>query len=104
MGVIDKFINNFQSRNQKFKEYQEDDRIQSQLHERKLSHNERVLNKLLEEQRQKDIANQLRFMEKQRKVDELQKSRDFMKFNPNLWNDSSILKQKSILKSGGNCI
>lgn len=101
MGVIDKFINNFKGRNAKFKEYQEDDRIQRQLSERKLSHNERILNKLMEEERQKQIRNQLDFMVKKRKMEELNKERNFMKFNKNMFNNSSLLKAKNIFKSGG---
>ena len=101
MGVIDKFINNFKSRNQKFKEYEEDERINRQLSERKLSHNERILNKLMEEERQKQIRNQLDFMVKKRKMEEIDKERNFMKFNKNMFNNSSLLKAKNIFKSGG---
>lgn len=101
MGVIDKFINNFKSRNAKFKEYQEDERIQRQLSERKLSHNERILNKLLEEERQKQIRNQLDFMVKKRKMEDLNKQRNFMKFNQEWFNNNSILNQKNVFKSSG---
>jgi hypothetical protein len=98
MGIVDNFINNFKSRNEKWKEFQENDKLNNQLEERKLSHNERILRKLVEEQRQEEIKRQLKFLSWKQQRDEQRKAREFMKFNPKLWNDNSVLRQKNIFK------
>lgn len=103
MGIVDKIINNFRAKNERWKEFEEEDRVQNQLQERKLSHNERVLNKLMEEERQKRIKNQLKFMEGRRQMQEEQKARQFMKFDSQIWNDNSVLKQKNIFKKNNKC-
>jgi len=67
----------------------------------KLEEIKKVMDKLMEEERQKQIRNQLDFMVKKRKMEEIDKERNFMKFNKNMFNNSSLLKAKNIFKSGG---
>jgi len=46
------------------------------LNERKLSHNERVLNKLMEEERQENIKKQLKLLNMKRRFEDKKRVRD----------------------------
>ena len=58
MGLTDVF-NRWKHRNEVFKELQDDDRASEKVQERKLSANERELNKILKAKREDQIKTQL---------------------------------------------
>lgn len=102
MGLIGNFINRSRERKRKIEEYEENDRISSGIDERKESHNERELKKVLEKERQEAIKEALIWEEKCRQLRERKHSRDAMKFNPGMFNNDSILKEKNLFLRGGN--
>lgn len=89
MGFLKGIIENSKNRNRRLKEAQEEERIQRKVHERNLGHNEREFNKMLEQERQKEIAYGLKFMNFKRRWEDNQKSRQMMQFNANLWSDNN---------------
>ncbi len=60
------FLKNRASKNDDFKDAQRREKIQEILNERKKSSNERVLDKMMEEERQKKITEQMKAIQKQR--------------------------------------
>lgn len=96
MGKFSDLVKHLVKKKRKIKELQEDDRIQETLKERKLSYNERELMKLLENKRQKEIKDHLKLLDMERKWEEKQNSRNMLKFNPLLFQNQNILKEKSI--------
>lgn len=91
MGFIKNIIENSKNRNFKLKEAEENERIMRKVRERSMGHNERELNKMLEEERQKEIAHGLRFMNFKRKFEDKQKARRMMTFNADLWSPNNNL-------------
>jgi len=62
-------LNKIRNKGAKFKEMQEDDRLQTKLLERKKSSNERELEQRMEAMRQERITDQLRRLRERDKVD-----------------------------------
>jgi len=84
MDVIRKMSANKSEKSEKFKEMQEQDRLETMLEERKKSSNRRELEKHLKYQEEKEVKRQLDIIRKQR--------------NKDSWKGDSILKGgKSIL-------
>jgi flagellar biosynthesis/type III secretory pathway protein FliH len=89
MGFKDMLKKSF-GKNERFKEMQEEDRLQTLLEERKKNSNERELEKFYEEERQEKIKQQLeKFREKRRNE---------------VWRGNDILKQKNIFKDHANIL
>lgn len=106
MSAIKKIIENSIAKTTMRKQYENEDKVVTGIQQRKLSHNERVYNQLMEEYRQEKIKEGIKMMEEKRKADERNKEKNFMKFNPELFRESpenSILKQPNIF-CGGNRI
>lgn len=102
MGFIQDMLRKRKERDMKLKAYEDDDFIVNNVGQRKLSHNERVLIKSLEEERQECIKETLLWDAKKRKAEDLLKTRNFMKFNPEHFNQDTILNQKNMFLKGGN--
>ena len=101
--MIREFIEKARNKDRKWKEMQEDDRLVNRLEERKLPHNERVLNKLLEEEKQEAIKDAVTEITRVNKLKEKQRESDFMKFNPEWFSDDNcILKQENIFSRNNN--
>ena len=98
--MIKEWIENWKSRERGFKELQESDLMNRKLNERKLSHNERVLNKLMEEDRQEQIKHNLKLMNMKRRFEDKKRIRDSMSFNSNLFKDDVIFTQENMFKNG----
>ena len=98
MGFLKNLFNRANERKEKLKELEEDQRIIETVEKRKLSHNERELMKNLEEEKEKLYKEALYWENRKRMALERKKSSDMMKFNPEFFNDSSVLKQKNIFK------
>jgi hypothetical protein len=101
MNFIQNFLARRKEKENKLKDWQENDDVYRVGTERKQSHNERELKKILEQERQEAIKEALHWEEKCRQLRERKKSRDMMKFNPQMWNDNSILKQNNQFLRGG---
>jgi len=87
MSVIDiirKWQESKKEKSEKFKEMQENDKLTRMLEERKLSSNERELNRYMKEQREKKIKETL---------DEIHKKR-----NHESWKGSNIVGKATMLK------
>lgn len=102
MGVVGDLIARANHRKQALKEYEEKDRIVETVSQRKMSHNERVLLKSLEEERQELIKEALYWDNRKRMALEKLKAHNMMKFNPEFFNNSSILNEKNRFLNGGN--
>ena len=96
MGFIKNFFARRKEREDKLKEYDDNDKIIRIIDERKKSHNERELIKILNKEREEAIKEALIWEDKRRQADEKLKARNMMKFNPEFFNGDSILKQKKI--------
>ena len=109
MGINDTirgFIERYKERKQAVKDYELNDKIQTNFEQRKLPHNERVLNKLLEQNRQEQIKKNLDFELVRRRNIDKQKAKQMLGSDNKLWRDNSLMKtknifigQKSILKN-----
>ena len=100
------FIERYKSRKQNIKDFESNEKMVEGFHQRKLSHNERVLNKLMEQNRQEQIKKQLDFELIRRRNQDKQQARNMLGSNKKLWTDNSLMKtknlfvnNKSILKS-----
>lgn len=98
--MIKELINNWRERERKFKDFQEEDLIQRKIQERKLPHNERVLNTFLEEERQKEIKNQLKLFRLKKRFEEKKKLRNMNSFDSNMFKDDVIFTQENMFKNG----
>ena len=101
MGLIKDFMQRARERKEKLANYQDDDRINTTVHERKKSHWERELNKDLEEEKQKYIKEAVFLEGKRRQLQDKINARNMMKFNPSHFQNDEILRQKNIFLRGG---
>ena len=102
MGIISNFLARRKSNENRQKDYEDNDKIIGNIEEKKKSHAERELIKVLESEKQTAIKEALREEEKCRQLRERVKAREMMKFNPEFFNNDTILHQKSIFLNGGN--
>jgi hypothetical protein len=104
--MIKEFIKNLgknkRERKEKFKELDEDIRMQKLIEERQKSANERELNRYINEDREKKIKQQLEFVRKKRN-NEINYGYNSLD-TPNITNhsDFNILKQKNLFSHNGN--
>ena len=101
MDVIKKISGNKSETKQKFKQMQEDDRLNTMLEERKKSSNQRELEKYMKNQQEQEIKNELDKIHKKQNQDNW-KGTTLTKGASILKNDNPILKQKNIFKNQGN--
>lgn len=102
MGLNDTlrgFIERYKQRKQSAKEYESNEKMVHSFEQKKLSHNERVLNVLLEQNRQKRIKEQLEIELKNRRNDNHQSARNLLGGDKKLWKDNSLVKTKNLFKN-----
>jgi len=109
MGINDtikNFIERYKSRKETVKNFEDNEKMVDKFNQRKLSHNERVLNVLQEQNRQEYIKKQLDFELTKRKNQDKQRAHNMLGSDNKLWKDNSLMKtknvfigQKSILKN-----
>ena len=92
--MIKEWIDNWKEKQRQFKSFDEFERHKEKIAERKLPHNERVLNTLLEEERQKQIKRDLKLLKLKRKFEEKKNMRDSMKFNSSLFKDNTFVQER----------
>lgn len=90
------FIQRYKDRKQAVKDYEDNDRMVNNFNQKKLSHNERVLNKLMEQNRQKQISRQLEFELSRRKNEDKQQAKKLFGSHNKLWKDNSLMKTKNV--------
>jgi len=103
MSIVRKFSENRKEKSQKFKDMQEQDRLETMLEERKKSSNRRELEKYYKDKEEAQIKQALEKIRKQRTKDNW-KGKSIMKSDYNilkedkkiLSNDRPILHQKNI--------
>ena len=99
--IVDKIksiVSRWKEKKQAEKDYIENERMVSKLDQRKLSHHERVLNTLLEQNRQEYIKKQLDFEIARRRNQDKQKARTMLGSSNKLWKDNSLMKTKNLFK------
>ena len=99
MGINDtirSFIERYKERKQKVKDFESNEKMVDGFQQRKLSHNERVLNKLMEQNRQEQIKKQLEFEIVRRRNQDKQQARNMLGSNRKLWTDNSLMKTKNL--------
>lgn len=94
--MIREIIENWKQKNMRFKEMEEEDRMVNKLQQRKLGHNERELNKFMEEERQKQITNDLKLAKLKRRWEDKQQEKNMMNFNSGLFNEDVIFTQENM--------
>ena|SRR3990172_5724687 len=102
MGFIKEFFSKGSQRKDLLRQAEDQDRVTDSINERKKSHGERELIKVLEEEKQKNIKDALYWEGKKRQLQDKQKGREMMKFDNSLFNNDSILKQKQDFLRGGD--
>lgn len=101
MSIFNKFFNRSREKKDKLRNYQDEDQIVETVKQRKLSHNERALLKSLQEEKEKYIKEALYWDTKKRQIDDKLHARDSMKFNSEMFQNESILKEKRNFLRGG---
>lgn len=99
MGINDtlrNFIERYKERKQNIKNFESNEKMVDSFNQRKLSHNERVLNKLMEQNRQVEIKKQLDYELIRRRNQDKQSARNLLTSDRNLWSDNSLMKTKNI--------
>jgi hypothetical protein len=99
MGINDTlrgFVERWKERKKSYKDYESNEKMVDSFNQKKLPHNERVLNKLLEQNRQENIKKQLDFELIKRRNKDKQKARSMLGSNHELWRDNSLMKTKNI--------
>lgn len=91
MGFIADFLRKSKERKERINSMNEQDGAVSGLETRKLSHNERELNKILERDKQEAIREALHWEEQRRKAKERTQARKMMMFDDNLFSDDNNL-------------
>lgn len=104
MGFIQELIKRKNARKEKMKEAEENEFVFRNLEQRKLSHDERNMVKILEEERKEYIKEALRCDARKRTALDKLKSRDMMKFNPEFFSEDVVLNQKNIFLRGDGFI
>jgi len=101
MGVMDfvrKIASKKSEKSEKFKQMQEEDRLETMLHERKKSANRREYERYLEQQEEKQIKAELDRIHKQQSK-QMWRDKSILKSgNSILRNDRPLLKEKNIFK------
>ena len=92
MGILNNFLSRRKETENRFSDASLNDRIMSEVDNRKRSHSERELIQVLEKEHQVALKDALYWEEKRRQAYELLKARQSMKFNPEFFNGPSILK------------
>ncbi|UCD20937.1 MAG: hypothetical protein JSW08_00095 [archaeon] len=100
MGVIRDILNRAKERRRKEREGEENERIFGNIQEKKLSHYEREMIKILQKEKEQNIREALYWEEKRRQAEEKWRARQMMKFNPEFFNDDIILTQKKLFLGG----
>jgi len=93
MDVLKRWSEKKSEKSEKFKQLEEDYRLQKMLEQRQKSSNERELERYMKEQREKNIKKQLDIIRKQKK-------KEMWKGNQILKGGTSILKDNKKLLSG----
>ena len=101
MDIIRKMGERKKATKEKFKEAQENMKIEKMLEERQKSSNQRELEKYMKNQRELQIKNELDKIHKKQNQDNW-KGTTLTKGASILKNDNPILKQKNIFKNQGN--
>ena len=102
MDLVRKWKENKKQKSEKFKELQEDYRLQKMLEERQKSANQRELESYYKEQREKQIKEELDEIRKQKKK-EMWHGNNFAGKSSILRNERPILKEKNIFKGCSKC-
>lgn len=102
MGFIKNFLAKRKERDNKEKEYEDNDNIVRHVEEKKKSHYERELIKSLEEERQKYIKEALHWDNIKRQIDEKIKAREMMTFKSDMFQNDNILNAKKKFLNGGD--
>lgn len=97
--TIKNLISKHREKNTLYKDYETRENVVNKFEQRKLSHNERVLNKLLEQNRQESIKKQLDYELKRRQNQDKQSARNMLSPNRKMWTDNSLMKTKNIFKN-----
>ena len=97
--TIRNFIERYKQKKQNYKDYEQNEKMVESFHQKKLPHNERVLNKLLEMKRQDNIKKQLDFELNRRKNQDHQSARNLLGTSKKVLNNPSIMKTKNIFQN-----
>jgi len=100
MGIVGDFLEKMKQRKNRLDEIESEERMQNIANQKKLSHNERELIKILEKDKQQAIREALILEEKKRRAEEKLKSRQMMQSDFCLFRNPSILKEKQNLLRG----
>jgi len=104
MNVVRKMSEGKSKKNQKFKQMEEDYRLQKMLEDRQKSSNERELERRMEESREKQIKEQLDILRKQDQKNAW-KSNDILKGGTKILDDdSSVLNNNKLGFQKGNIL
>lgn len=90
------FVERYKTRKQATKDYESNEKMVESFQQRKLPHNERVLNKLLEQNRQEQIKKHLDFELTRRRNQDKQMARNMLSSDKKLWTDNSLMKTKNL--------
>ena len=110
MGINDtirNFIERWKQRKQVVKDFESNEKMVNNFNQKKLSHNERVLNKLMEQNRQVEIKKHLDFELIRRRNEDKQHAKNLLTSDRKLWTDNSLMKTKNLFVNnksilGGN--
>jgi hypothetical protein len=102
MGKLSDFMERINRRKKAQKEYEDNQRVVNNAEQKKLSHTERELMKVLKEEKEQLMKETLYWENEKRKAKEKLKAREFMQFSPGLFQNDSMLKQKNDFLRGGN--
>ena len=97
--TVKDILERFSNKGKKFKEMQEDDRLQNKLQERKLTGEERALNRIYEKRRQEGIKRELNSIYKRQDKDYWKK--DIITQKMIFKDNTSLLRQPNIFVKGG---
>ena len=82
MGLLKDFIERKRERNRKENEFEDADKISSNIERKKMSHNEREVAAILRKEAEKNFKDTLKWEEERRKADDLFHTRQMMMGNP----------------------
>ena len=81
MGLIENFIRRRRERNEKEDDYEDLDKIHSNIERKKLSHAEREVRSILKKEHEESLKDFLRWDAKKNKAEEILREREFMRGN-----------------------
>ena len=96
MGIIQNILRKSQEKKERMREIENNDRMLNNLETKKLSHDERIIIKGLEEERAEVLKEALKWDERKRKALDKLRSREMMQFNSNMFQD----EKNNLLKWG----